>query len=117
MFFDTIKKRYNHGIEIDVELKQKIEILFRYRWLHDRNQGMYSQEDISLLEQLPIETQNMLYRDYLYTDFLYEFRFVFNFRKLDGQIYSWDDEPFRNFMFGLLQNFEPRIEEKGTILF
>ena len=117
MFFDTIKKRYNHGIEIDVELKQKIEILFRYRWLHDRNQGMYSQEDISLLEQLPIETQNMLYRDYLYTDFLYEFRFVFNFRKLDGQIYSWDDEPFRNFMIGLLQNFEPRIEEKGTILF
>ena len=39
-FLDTLKYRYNHGISIDDELKHKIEKLFEYRWLHDRNQGM-----------------------------------------------------------------------------
>ena len=70
-----------------------------------------------LLDQLPSETQNMLYRDYLYVDFLYEFRYVFKFRRSDGYVYGWNDEPYRVFMIGLLQNFEPRVEEKGTIIF
>ena len=40
MFFDTLKNRYNHGYDIEEDLKHNIERLMRYRWMHDRNQAM-----------------------------------------------------------------------------
>ena len=98
-------------------MKQKIEQFFEYKWVHDRNQAIDEPEELAFLDQLPQETQNMLYRDYLYQDFLYEFRFVFSFKKSDGTTYTWTDQPYREFMLGLLQNFEPRLEYKGSIIF
>jgi len=116
-FFDTLKIRYNFGYEVEPEMKAKIEKYFRYRWLTDRNQAIDEPEELAYLDQLPIDTQNMLYRDFLYQDFLHEFRYMFMFKKPDGEAYTWSDQPYRDFMLGLLQNFEPRLEEKGTIIY
>lgn len=79
MFFDSIKKRYNQGIDMDLNLKEHIERYFQYRWQHDRNIAIQTTEEINLLEQLPDETVIMLYKDYLFYDFLREFRYVFKF--------------------------------------
>lgn len=54
-------------------MKLKFEKLFEYKWSTDRNQAIDDPEEQAFLDQLPKETQNMLYRDYLYRDFLYEF--------------------------------------------
>ena len=42
---------------------------------------------------------------------------MFSFSKPNGDLYTWDDEPYRFFMLGLLQNFEPRLEPKGSIIY
>lgn len=91
MFFDCLKKRYNYDIEIDKEQKRKIEQYFSYRWTQDKNQAIDEPEELAYLEQLPEDTQNMLYCEYLYKDFLYSFRYVFNIPKPDGKYYSWLD--------------------------
>ena len=36
-FFDTIKKHYNYGHDIDPVMKVNIEKCIEYRWIHDRN--------------------------------------------------------------------------------
>lgn len=59
----------------------------------------------------------MLYRDYLFKDFLHSFRYVFRISKTPTDVYDWDDQVYRDFMIALLQNLEPRVEEKGTILY
>lgn len=59
----------------------------------------------------------MLYKDYLFKDFLYNFRYIFNIPKYDNILYNWEDQIYRDFMIELLQQLEPRFEDKGTILF
>lgn len=78
-------------MELTPELKSHIERYFQYRWQHDRNNAMQSTHEMSLLEQLPDETVIMLYKEYLFYDFLLEFRFVFNFKRPNGSNYTWVD--------------------------
>ena len=67
----------------------------------------------------------MLYKDYLFKDFLHNFRYVFRIPKSyvfripmsEQDFFSWDDQVYRDFMIEVLQNLEPRVEEKGTILY
>ena len=49
-FFDTLKIRYNHGYDIDPQMKQKIEQYFEYKWVHDRNQAIDEPEELAFLE-------------------------------------------------------------------
>ena len=43
-------KRFNSSRSISLDLKQKIEEYFDYRWINDKNQAVSSEEDIKLLE-------------------------------------------------------------------
>lgn len=45
------------------------------------------------------------------------FRYVFRICKPEGGFYNWEDQQYRDFMFGILQKMEPRCEEKGNILY
>ena len=36
-FFDTIKKRYNHGFDMNIESKRHIEMFFENKWQNDKN--------------------------------------------------------------------------------
>ena len=75
------------------------------------------------MNQLPVETQNMLYRDFLYREFLQEFSIVFRFPKPNkiGQVfkqfYNWEDQIYRDFMISMFMKLEPRFEIKGNIIF
>ena len=36
-FFGALKERYNHGYDLDIDQKKKIEQYFEYRWSKDKN--------------------------------------------------------------------------------
>lgn len=65
----------------------------------------------------------MLYRDFLYQEFLQEFSIVFRFPKpskklqLFKQHYNWDDQIYRDFMISMFMKLEPRFENKGNVIF
>ena len=63
-----------------------------------------------MLEQLPEETQNKLYTDFLYFEFLSTFRETFAIPKAVGSskyilskvFYTWEDQNYREFIMGVL---------------
>ena len=79
-FFGCIK-HYNLGVDIDYAYKLQLEEYFEYRWLENKNSAIDDQEEKDRLDQLPEETQNMLYTQFLYRDFLIVFNRVFRFPK------------------------------------
>lgn len=61
----------------------------------------------------------MIFRNYLYRDFLKSFRRFFTIKNPAGQwpsYFTWDNQKYQNFMLGILQNLEPRREESGVML-
>ena len=68
--FFNVLKRYNLGTDVGVDFRRKIEAHFSNLWDKDRNFAVRDDKDVSLLEQLPQEIINRLYRDFLFVDFL-----------------------------------------------
>ena len=51
-FFGLIK-RFNHDRDMNLDQRDKIEEYFEYKWEYDCNQAVTTDEDFSLLAQLP----------------------------------------------------------------
>jgi len=51
----------------------EIEAFFDYKWNNDKNQAIDDDEEIALLEQMPIVVQDHLYSGFLFNDFLQKF--------------------------------------------
>ena len=62
----------------EVELKPLIEQFFDYTWKQDKNLA-FEAEGEQLLNQLPIETQVRLLKDFVFPRFLYCFKKLFEF--------------------------------------
>ena len=62
----------------------------------------------------------MIYKDFLFSDFLETYKKTFSFPKLDNvnynAFYSWQDLEYKNFMVDILQSLEPRCEPKNKIM-
>lgn len=98
---------------------------------------MEDDADRSSFDQIPPETQEDLFRNFLYRHFLHTFDKLFLFpiatpqdmnmsTQLFGssneirnnvEYYKWTDQIYRDFMMSLLELLEPRQEEAGAILF
>lgn len=119
-FFGLLQK-FNRDQPLDEDFRIKIEAYFDYKWSYDRNQAIDEPEELSLMEQLPDETVNKLYRDFLYVEFVGTFRDTFSIPKeVSGKnkiYFGWEDQAYREFMIALLRNLEPRFEPKWTILY
>ena len=50
------------------------------KWAYDKNNFIITENDQSLLDQLPENCQTQIYKDFLFRDFLDKFRRFFNFR-------------------------------------
>lgn len=48
-FFGTIKK-FNNNVQIDMDLKRKIEAFFDYKWTMDKNMAFKDDHDRSIFE-------------------------------------------------------------------
>ena len=48
--FFGVLKRFNGGIDFNLELKRQMEEYFDYRWSQDRNQCLTSDQDVSVFD-------------------------------------------------------------------
>jgi len=111
-------KRFNSSRSVSIELKQKIEEYFDYRWVNDRNQAVSTEEDLKLFQELPSQVQRNIYSHFLFKNFIKNFEKFFDFPKenpengpvkIDYSFYTWDDVQYQNFMIDILKTLEPRV--------
>ena len=72
-----------------------------------------------IVEQIPTQVVDSIYADFLFRDFLQQYRKFFQIAKQTENLhsrYTWFDDHYRFFMLEILKNLEPRFEEKDTIL-
>lgn len=91
---------------------EEIEQYFTYRWKNDKNSAIQDQQDIDLLEQLPNHIQDKLLSYFLFKGFLNKFQGYFRIVNsikpgIMNSYYTWNDEPYCEFMACLLRNLEP----------
>tara|TARA_B110000285_G_C15131051_1_gene623618 strand:- start:1139 stop:1552 length:414 start_codon:yes stop_codon:yes gene_type:complete len=62
-----------------------------------------------------------MYKDFLFKDFLENYKRTFCFRDYDNidqpAFFTWESSMYSNFMFDLLRVLEPRIQQKNEIIF
>ena len=104
--FFGILKYFNGQKYIDINLKEKIEIHFDYRWKTDKLAGFTDEEDKNLIVQLPSDVQQEIFVGFLFKDFLTTFKSIFEFPNYDclnqPSTYSWYDYQYQKFMLELL---------------
>ena len=79
-FFGIIK-RFNGYKNTNQALKDRIEQHLEFKWLKDRNQAITPYFQGEIVDQLPINVVNNLYREFLYTHFLELFKVFFRVPK------------------------------------
>uniref|UniRef100_A0A7S3FW38 Cyclic nucleotide-binding domain-containing protein n=1 Tax=Strombidium rassoulzadegani TaxID=1082188 RepID=A0A7S3FW38_9SPIT len=121
-------KRFNSSRSIPLDLKLKIEEYFDYRWINDKNQAVSTEEDIKLLNQLPPSVQRKIYSDFLFEQFIKNFKKFFDFPKenpnkneedikIDYAFYTWNDVQYQNFMINILKSLEPRQFGRREVIY
>jgi len=74
-FVGTIQK-FNRGHKTKF-VEHEIYSFFHHRWQNDRNFAIATEEDRQILEQLPSRHIQNLYCNYLFKDFMDEFKSLF----------------------------------------
>lgn len=68
--FFVMLKKFNFGQQLDEEMLAKIRIFMNDKWAYDKNNFLITENDKSLLNQLPSNCQTQIYKDFLFRDFL-----------------------------------------------
>ena len=76
-FFGHLRM-HNNGVDIDQELKDKIEKHMEYIWSKDRNAAVRSDQEREYMAELPDETRNKIYTIYFFQGFIERFKYTFN---------------------------------------
>ena len=59
----------------------QFERYFEYYWRNDKNSSVIGKTDAALMSELPGDMQISIYKDFLFEDFLQQFKVHFLFRK------------------------------------
>lgn len=121
-------KWFNNGRYMDQGYQNTIETYFAYRWSNDKNIAISTKEDEDLLDQVPDFVQREIYSDYLFREFLTNFRKFFDLPmeirerkegepKIEHAFYKWDNEDYQSFMIQMLKSLEPRMIPESVTLF
>jgi hypothetical protein len=70
-------KMLNGNIEIESNLKKKIELHFDNKWKTDRNQSTDEPEENDILDQLPESVQDKIFLEFLFFQFWDSYRLSF----------------------------------------
>ena len=73
--------KFNKGSRLPKDFEQKCTTFFDYKWKNDRNYSIKTESDNAILDQLPDDVKMRIFRDFLYFDFLKNFRYIFRFKK------------------------------------
>ena len=120
--FFGILRHYNMEEHMEINMKQRVETYFDYRWDNDKNDVVNNEEYLGFMQQLPQYVQDNLLNEFLYKDFLVDYKSsTFYYPKVNSKVkhccFSYDDASYREFMFKILCNLEPINYEESTILF
>lgn len=85
----ALLSRYNNGNPISKELITRIEDFFNYYWEHNRLSAIATKTDFRYMDELPNHVQSEIFLDYLFHDFLYNYRFYFSPGNTKSKINSW----------------------------
>ena len=83
-----------------------------------------------MFDQLPVQVQNSLLKDYLFVNFVqifqksyfripkttHDFR-IFSIVKYTKLLYNWEDQIFRDVLIQVIRVLEPRNVKAGTIIY
>lgn len=118
-FIGTLKK-FNHGNDISIKMRKKIEEFFEYKWTHELNQAFLLQSDQDILDQLPLTVQKQIFTDFLFYDFIVQFKKYFCIENTSSvhkySFFTLKDQLYGTFIVRLLNQLEPRLEHTGTLL-
>ena len=79
--FILVLKHFNNQRSIDQKLQQEIRSFIKNMWQKNKNNFNLAYADQCLYDQLPSEVQTKLYTEFLFNDFMYQFRRFFSIRK------------------------------------
>lgn len=93
-FFQTLKTVFNAGVDLDKELRDDITDFFQHKWRNNKNQFQQNKVDAMLLDQMPMEARIRLYQEFIFRDFLVDFRRLFRIRKDFGAPLSSNESAY-----------------------
>ena len=65
-----VLKNYNNHKPVPLDMVAEFERYFEYYWQNDKTYAMVSEEDLAILDELPEDIQNCIFKDFLFKDFL-----------------------------------------------
>lgn len=118
-------KNFNNNKPLPPDVIAKFEAYFEYFWRNDKNYAIQTEDDMKLLDELPYNIQANIYKDFLFEDFLEQFKVYFYLLKPEvfqtkGSLpvaFEWDDSQYSDFMIRFLRALEPRYYEQGEYIF
>ena len=142
LFFGVLR-RFNGNQQIDKNIRAEIEQFLEYSWNHDPTQALKSDADVKLLSELPQSVRLKIYTDFLFDEFLKQFKFIFTIPKMKPlqirrmshqprmrsiqridvnstapmEMYTWNDDSYSDFMISLLNIMEQRLLPADQLVF
>ena len=118
-------KNFNKNRPLPPQMLKEFEAYFVYFWKNDKNYAVSSAEDQEMLSELPSHIQSDIYRQFLFKDFLEQFRVYFDlerpaiFQDSSGtpKYFDWQDIQYSAFMIRILGSLEPRSFKPGQYIF
>ena len=108
----ALLSRFNNGNPLSKGLITKVEDFFEYYWENNRLSAINSSAGERFMSELPMSVQIEIYVDYLFSDFLFKYRFYFRPKKIQNKI-EWitidNDNKHREFLVDVVKFLEPRI--------
>ena len=119
--FFGLLKQFNYNKDMTPKFKQQVEDFFQYKWNHDCNLSVSTEDDHKLFDQLPNNVQGSIYSEFLFKKFLQKFIKFFTFPNLECKMqhayFGWQHDNYMNFMIYFLQLLEPIKLNKNQVIF
>jgi hypothetical protein len=103
--------RFNNGTPLPKDHLHGIENYFEYFWSKDKNYAMKTEMGVRFMSELPKNIRQKIYKDFLFKDFLYQFKHYFKFPKEfdnPNDMMTFQDTKYAGFMMVVLKALEPR---------
>ena len=115
--FFTVLKYFNNNKNINYDFREEIHEHLAYKWAKDKNQPLEDPANMQYFLMIPVKVRTQLMRDYYFGHFLEVFKTTFIIENPQGQIYTWKDDEYIEFMMQFLRDLDPRHELANSLIF
>jgi hypothetical protein len=102
-------RRFNLGVTLQNNLEQRIQDFFIYKWSTEKNMFLTNNEEKMIMSQLPHEVVVEIYRDFIFKEFLTQFRRMFRFKKQRNMFTEFAQDHMDNLN---IKDVDPSIDEE-----